>query len=312
MKKSFIGIDISKNKIDIHVLPSGESWTAKTTKKELHDTVDRLAALKPTLIVMEATGGYQHRLATLLAADDLPVTVINPRQIRAFAGAMSVQAKTDSIDARVIAKFAEKMQPKCRPILKENEHALKELITRRRQLIEIRTAESNRKKQIFSKHVDKSIAKLIKSLNRQILMIEKEIDTRIKDNPVWQAKDELMETVPGIGKTTASMLIVDLPELGTLNRRQIASLGGLAPMNRDSGKFKGKRMITGGRSSVRAGLYMAILSAIRYNPKIKTFYERLVAAGKNKKLAITACMRKLLTMLNAIIRENQPWNPIYP
>ncbi len=310
MKKVFIGIDIAKDTIDISVLPSGESWTVGTTPTELQETVDRLAALKPTNIVMEATGGYETRLAASLATAGLPVAVVNPRQVRDFARALGILAKTDAIDAHVLALFSEKVQPECRPLPTDDEHALKELIIRRHQLVDMRTAESNRRQQIVSKQVYESITTLIESINHELDVIEREIDNRIKASPVWRAKDKLLQSVPGIGKTTASMLIVALPELGYLNRRQIASLVGLAPMNRDSGTFRGRRMITGGRALIRAGLYMPILSAVRYNPKIKTFYNRLIAAGKLEKVAITACMRKLLTMLNAIVRENEPWHPI--
>ena len=310
MKKVFIGIDIAKDTIDISVLPSGESWTVGTTPTELPETVDRLAALKPTNIVMEATGGYETRLAASLATAGLPVAVVNPRQVRDLARALGILAKTDAIDAHVLALFAEKVQPKCRPLLTDDEHAIKELITRRHQLVDMRTEESNRRQHIVSKQVYESITTLIESINHEIDVIEHEIDNRIKASPVWQAKDKLLQSVPGIGKTTASMLIVALPELGHLNRRQIASLVGLAPMNRDSGTFRGRRMITGGRALIRAGLYMPILSAVRYNPKIKKFYDRLIAAGKLEKVAITACMRKLLTILNAIVRENEPWHSI--
>ena len=310
MKKVFIGIDIAKDTIDISVLPSGESWTVGTTPTELPETVDRLAALKPTNIVMEATGGYETRLAASLATAGLPVAVVNPRQVRDFARALGILAKTDAIDAHVLALFAEKVQPECRPLPTDDERALKELLTRRRQLVDMRTAESNRRQHIVSKQVYESITTLIESINHELDVIEREIDNRIKASPVWRAKDKLLQSVPGIGKTTASMLIVALPELGHLNRRQIASLAGLAPMNRDSGTFRGRRMITGGRALIRAGLYMPILSAVRYNPKIKPFYDRLIAAGKLEKVAITACMRKLLTMLNAIVRENEPWHSI--
>ena len=310
MKKVFIGIDIAKDTIEICVLPSSESWTVGTTPAELLETVDRLAALKPTNIVLEATGGYENRLAASLATTGLPVAVVNPRQVRDFARALGILAKTDAIDAHVLALFSEKLQPECRPLPTDDEHALKELLTRRHQLVDMRTKESNRRQQIVSKQVCESITTLIESINHELDVIEREIDNRIKASPVWRAKDKLLQSVPGIGKTTASMLIVALPELGHLNRRQIASLVGLAPMNRDSGTFRGRRMITGGRALIRTGLYMPILSAIRYNPKIKTFYDRLIDAGKLEKVAITACMRKLLTMLNSIVRENEPWHPI--
>ena len=310
MKKVFIGIDIAKDTIDIHVLPSGESWTVGTTPPELLETVDRLAALKPTNIVMEATGGYEARLAPSLATIGLPVAVVNPRQVRDFARALGILAKTDAIDAQVLALFAEKVQPECRPLPTDDEQVLKELLSRRRQLVDMRTAESNRRQHIVSQQVYESITTLIESINHQLDDIEREIDNRIKISPIWRAKDKLLQSVPGIGKTTASMLIVALPELGTLNRRQIASLVGLAPMNRDSGTFRGRCKITGGRASIRAGLYMPILSAVRCNPKIKPFYDRLISAGKLEKVALTACMRKQLTILNAIVRENQPWYPI--
>ena len=310
MKKVFIGIDIAKDKVDISVLPSGESWTVGTTPTELLETVDRLAALKPANIVMEATGGYETRFAASLVTAGLPVAVVNPRQVRALARALGILAKTDAIDAHVLALFAEKVQPECRPLPTDDEHVLKELLTRRRQLVDMRTAELNRRQQIVSKQVCESITTLIESINHELDDIEREIDNRIKASPAWRAKDKLLQSVPGIGKTTAYMLIVALPELGQLNRRKIASLVGLAPMNRDSGTFRGRRMIIGGRASIRAGLYMPILSAVRCNSKIKPFYDRLIAAGKLEKVALTACMRKLLTMLNAIVRENEPWHSI--
>jgi len=310
VQKIFIGIDIAKDTIDISVLPSGDNWRVGTTPSELSETVDRLVALKPTNIVMEATGGYETRLAALLATTGLPVAVVNPRQVRDFGRALGILAKTDAIDAHLIALFAEKVQPECRPIPTDDEHALKELLIRRRQLVDMRTAELNRQQQTNSQQVYNSITQLIDFINHDLDTIEHEIDKRIKASPVWRAKEKLLQSVPGIGKVTASMLIIALPELGQLNRRQIASLVGLAPMNRDSGTFRGRRMITGGRALIRSGLYMPILSAVRFNPKIKQFYDRLIDAGKLEKVALTASMRKLLTMLNAIVRENQPWRSI--
>jgi len=310
VNKICIGIDIAKNTIEISVRPSGEHWTATTEPNELLQTVDRLTALEPTTIVMEATGGYEIRVASLLSTAGLPVAVVNPRQVRDFARATGVLAKTDAIDARVLALFAEKMEPECRPVPSDDEQTLKELITRRRQLVDMRTAELNRRQQSISQQVYKSITTLIASIDHELDTIGREITTRIKANPGWRAKDKLLRSAPGIGDTTASLLIAALPELGSLNRRQIASLAGLAPMNRDSGTFRGRRMIIGGRAAIRAGLYMPMLSAIRCNPQIKSFYDRLIADGKLKQVAITACMRKMLTMLNAILRENQPWHPI--
>lgn len=310
MKKVYVGIDIAKDTIDICVIPSGERWTVATTPAELSKTVDRLLAVKPTIIVMEATGGYETRVAASLAVAKLPVAVVNPRQVRDFAHALNILAKTDALDAHVLALFAEKVQPECRPIPSDEEHALKELLTRRHQLIDMRTAESNRQKQIYSKQVHESITTLVESINHEIAVIENEIDKRIKASPVWLEKEKLLQSVPGIGEITATLLIIALPELGQLSNREIVSLVGLAPMNRDSGTFRGHRKITGGRASVRAGLYMPILSAVRCNPSIKPFYDRLIAAGKLEKVALTACMRKLLTMLNAIVRNNEPWRPI--
>ena len=312
MNNVFIGIDIAKNTIEISVRPSGEHWSASTEPDVLIRTVDRLAALEPATIVMEATGGYEARVASLLSTAGLPVAVVNPRQVRDFARAAGILAKTDAIDARVLALFAEKMKPECRPVPSEDEQTLKELISRRRQLVDMRTAELNRRQQTISPQVHKSISTLIESINQELDTIEREIKTRIKADSAWRAKDKVIQSAPGIGETTASMLIAEMPELGTINRRKIASLGGLAPMNRDSGTFRGRRMITGGRSSIRAGLYMPMLSAIRCNPQIKTFYNRLIADGKPKQVAITACMRKMLTMLNAMIRDNQPWHPVSP
>lgn len=312
MNNVFIGIDIAKNTIEISVRPSGEHWSASTEPDVLIRTVDRLAALEPATIVMEATGGYEARVASLLSTAGLPVAVVNPRQVRDFARAAGILAKTDAIDARVLALFAEKMKPECRPVPSEDEQTLKELISRRRQLVDMRTAELNRRQQTISPQVYKSISTLIESINQELDTIEREINTRIKADSAWRAKDKVIQSAPGIGETTASMLIAEMPELGTINRRKIASLGGLAPMNRDSGTFRGRRMITGGRSSIRAGLYMPMLSAIRCNPQIKTFYNRLIADGKPKQVAITACMRKMLTMLNAMIRDNQPWHPVSP
>lgn len=310
MKKVCVGIDIAKDTFDIRVIPSGERWTAAMTPAEISNTVDRLRALKPTIIVMEATGGYETLVAASLAAAGLPVAVVNPRQVRDFARALNIMAKTDALDAHVLALFAEKVEPECRPIPSDEERALKELITRRRQLVDMRTAESNRKQQIYSKQVQKSITKHIKLINLDIAAIEIEINKRIKASPAWLEKSKLLQTVPGIGEITAFLLIIGLPELGKLNRRQIARLVGLAPMNRDSGTFRGRRWISGGRAAIRAGLYMPILSAVRYNPSIKPFYNRLIAEGKLEKVALTACMRKFLTMLNAIVHNNEPWHPI--
>lgn len=250
--------------------------------------------------------------AASLASAGLPVAIVNPRQVRDFARAMGMLAKTDSIDAEVLALFAEKVQPECRPCPRTRDRALKELVSRRQQLVNMRIMETNRQQTMQSRQVAASIQLLIDTLNRQLCDIDKEIKQRIKASPVWRAKQKLLKSVPGIGNGTASMLIAMLPELGTLSRRQIAALVGLAPMNRDSGKFRGKRMIVGGRAAVRAYLYMPMLTAIRFNPVIKCLFDRLMAAGKLFKVAITACMRKMLTILNAVMRDLRPWQPVKP
>ena len=309
MNKVFIGIDIAKDTLDFHVNPTGESWTSKNDVKDISEAVKRLSSLEPTCVVLEATGGYEMLLAVALTAAELPVAIVNPCQVRNFAKALGILAKTDSIDAEVLARFAEKVEPECRPIPSEETRALKELVSRRRQIVEMRTMEKNRPRLNQSKQIKKSIETVIETLNQEVKDIDSEIKQRIKASPVWRAKDDLLKSVPGVGGKTAAMLMASLEELGHLNRREIVSLVGLAPINRDSGKFKGRRMILGGRSSVRTELYMPTLSAIRFNPIIKKFYDRLIEAGKPPKVAITACMRKLLTILNAVMRESRPWQP---
>lgn len=310
MKKVFIGIDIAKDSLDFHVKPTGERWTSTNDVRGISEAVKRIAPLKPTCVVFEATGGYEMLLAAALTAAKLPVAIVNPRQVRSFAKALGTLAKTDAIDAEVLALFADKMEPECRPMASEETRALKELVSRRRQIVEMRTMETNRQRLTQSKQVKKSIETVIETLNQEVKDIDSEIKQRIKASPVWRAKDKLLKSVPGIGDKTSAMLMASLPELGHLNRRQIASLVGLAPINRDSGKWKGRRMILGGRSSVRSELYMPTISAIQYNPFIKKFYDRLVEAGKAPKVAITACMRKLLTILNSVMRESRTWHPI--
>ena len=312
MNDRFIGIDIAKDLFDIHCIPRGERWTSAHTAQGIDETVKRLTALEPNCIVLEATGGFEIKLAAALSVAGLPVAVVNPRQVRDFARAVGKLAKTDRIDAAVIALFAEKVRPECRPLPSEEEQALKELITRRRQLVDMRTMESNRQQCIRSRQVADSIDALIAYFTSEIKDIDREIKQVIKASPLWRTKENLLKSVPGVGDGTAALLMAALPELGTLNRRQIAALAGLAPMNRDSGKFRGRRMIIGGRAAVRSQLYMATMSAIKWNPFIKQYYDRLIAQGKAFKVAITACMRKQLTVLNAVIRDSRPWQPIIP
>jgi len=312
MNNIFIGIDVAKDSFDIHVKPSGDHWTCTYDSQGIDTTVDRLAALEPDSIVLEATGGYETELTASLSIAGLPVVIVNPRQVRDFARAMGKLAKTDALDAEVIALFAERVRPERRPLPSQEERALMELVSRRRQLVDMRTMEINRQKHIQSQPVAESVKEIISTFDRQLKDIDREIKQRIKDSPIWRAKEKLLKSVPGIGDGTAAMLMASLPELGSLNRRQIASLVGLAPMNRDSGTFRGRRMIRGGRTAVRTSLFMPTLSAIRHNPFIKTMYNRLIAAGKAPKVAITACMRKLLTILNAVIRDSRPWQTVTP
>ncbi len=312
MNTLFIGIDIAKDSLDIHVKPTDEHWISANTAKGINDTVYRLSALEPDCIVVEATGGFEMDLATAISTAGLPLAIVNPRQVRDFARALGRLAKTDAIDAEVIALFAEKVRPECRPLPTDEEQALKELVTRRRQLVDMRTMESNRIKQSKVNEINSSIKSHIVYIDNELAVVDREIKQRIKASPVWRAKDKLLKSIPGIGDGSAVMLMAALPELGTLNRRQIAALVGLAPMNRDSGTFRGRRMIRGGRAAVRSYLYMPTLTAIQHNPFIKAMYNRLIMAGKASKVAITACMRKLLTILNAVMRDSSPRLPIIP
>ena len=269
--------------------------------------IERLQEARPELIVLEATGGFEQVVAAGLAGAGLPVVVVNPRQIRDFARSMGRLAKTDRIDAEVIALFAERVRPEVRPLPDAAARELDELVTRRRQVIEMMVAEGNRARRLASRRLKKRIDRHLEVLQKELTEIERELDDTIRRSPIWRETEDLLKSVPGIGNATARTLLAELPELGTLGRRQIAALAGVAPFNRDSGTFRGRRMIGGGRAGVRATLYMAALVASRHNPVIAAFYQRLLAAGKPKKTALVACMRKLLTILNAIIRHRTPW-----
>jgi transposase len=269
--------------------------------------VSRLLKLNPTLIVLEATGGFETVVAAGLAAADLPLAVVNPRQIRDFARATGRLAKTDPIDAAVIAHFAEAVRPEARPVASEEARALGELVARRRQLIEMMTAERNRRRQLTMRRLVKSVDRVLATLQRQLTEIEADIDDAIRGTPAWREKEDLLISTPGVGPNVARTLIAELPELGRLDRHQAAALVGVAPFNRDSGKLRGRRCIGGGRAVVRAALYMSVLVAIRRNLPLAATYHRLRAAGKPAKVAIVACMRKLITILNAILRDKQPW-----
>jgi transposase len=308
MSLTFVGIDVAKEHVDVHLLPSGEAFRHPNDPAGIASLVHRLQAAKPALIVLEATGGYESLVAADVAAADLAVAVVNPRQVRDFAKALGLLAKTDAIDARVLALFAERVQPAARTPPDEREVRLRALVTRRHQLISMRTAELNRRAHANAE-VRQSIDRVVQLLNLQLEEIEHAIDGTIRHSPLWHDKDLTLQSVPGVGPGTSRTLLAALPELGCLNRRQIASLVGLAPFNRDSGRWRGQRSIWGGRAEVRSALYMATLAAVRCNPVIRPFYQRLRAVGKKAKVALTACMRKLLVILNAMLRTQQPWQP---
>jgi transposase len=305
--ESFIGIDVAKDKLDVHVRPAGEAFGVTRDAKGLIELAERLRTLTPALIVLEATGGFERTVAAALAAAKLPLVVVNPRQIRDFARAVGRLAKTDAIDAAIIAHFAEAIRPEPRPILDSEAQALDDMVSRRRQLIDMIIAETNRKKAITNKRIVREIDRHLLYLQKLLTELDGDIDDAIRSSPVWREKEELMVSVPGIAQKIARVLIAELPELGTLDRRRIASLVGVAPMNRDSGTMRGKRQIKGGRTSVRSALYMAAVTAARWNPPLRDTYQRLRAAGKPPKLALIAILRRLLTILNAIVRDRTPW-----
>ena len=308
----FIGIDVAKAELVVAVHPSEARWTVANDERGVRTLVDRAKELTPTLIVLEATGGYELLAVAALAAASLPVVVVNPRQVRDFARATGQLAKTDRLDADILARFAEKVRPAIRPIPSAEAHELDTMLTRRRQLIEMLGAERNRLGQVFGKgnrQVKKSLKTHIAFLERELRITDSDLDGAVRASPVWREQEDLMQSVPGVGKVLARTLLADLPELGRLSRREIAKLVGVAPLSRDSGTMRGRRFVQGGRGPLRGVLYMGALVATRYNPVIKAFYRRLVAAGKPKKLALVACMRKLLTILNVMVRTGTRWAP---
>ena len=303
----FVGIDVSKDRLDVHFCPTGQAFAVARNGEGLAGLVERLRAASPSLIVLEATGGFELTVAAAVAGAGLPLAVVNPRQIRDFARAMGRLAKTDALDAEAIALFAERIRPEPRPIADADSQALAELVARRRQVVEMIGMETNRRRQARSERVRRTIEAILKALEAQLADIDREIGDSIHGSPVWRASENLLTSVPGVGNVTARTLIADLPELGQLDRRRIAALVGIAPINRDSGQMRGHRAIAGGRTAVRNTLYMAALSAIRWNPVLKAHYTQLVARGRPKKLAIVACMRRLIGILNAILRTATPW-----
>jgi transposase len=303
----FVGIDVSKDRLDVHVRPGDVAFAVSRDGKGLEQLVERLQAVSPTLVAVEATGGFETIVAAAIAGAELPLAIVNPAQIRHFAQAVGKRAKTDPIDAGVIAHFAEAVHPAPRALADETSRLLAELVGRRRQIIEMMVAERHREKRATNVRVRKSLARHIAVLERELNAIDQDIDTLVRGSAVWRAKEDLLASVPGIGRTLARTLLADLPELGTLGRREIASLAGLAPYTRQSGRWRGKSMIGGGRSTVRSASFMAALVASRHNEPLKAFYQRLLAAGKPKMVALIAVARKLLTTLNAILRDNRPW-----
>jgi transposase len=301
-----LGIDLSKEWISAELFPSGQTWTADRTQDALREWIKELPH-GIILAVMEASGGYEALPAALLHEAGIPVAVVNPRQIRGFAVAMNLKAKTDEIDAGLIARFAHTIHPTPKPMSSPEQERLKELLRRRGQLMKMLTGEKNRLGMAGDPRVRNSIETHLEWMTRELSNIDKELTSLIQASPLWKAKEDFLKSVPGVGTITARSILAGIPELGSLNRKEAASLAGLAPFTHQSGKWQGHSFITGGRPGVRRSLYMATLCAIRFNPDISTFYARLIQSGKPKKVAIIACMRKLLTILNALMREERFW-----
>jgi transposase len=307
--QTLVGIDVAKHSLEVHLASEDRSFTVENNTAGFRQLLDALPTPGQCLVVVEATGGYQRRVVAALATAGHQVAVVNPRQVRDFARSLGILAKTDRIDARVIARFAGQAHPRPVEIGSEKQAQLAELVARRRQLVELRAAEHNRLETATTKLVQRNIRYLIEQLDKQIRQLEEAIGQLIESEPELASKAALLKTVPGVGPVMVTSLLVDLPELGRLDRQQVAALVGVAPFNRDSGKFHGRRRIWGGRAAVRRVLYMAALTARRANPLIRAFAQRLEATGKPFKVVLTACMRKLLVILNSIVKNNLPWNP---
>jgi transposase len=307
MDATVVGIDVSKDRLDVRVTPSGEVLAEANDAAGIEKLTGRLTELSPALVALEATGGFEILAASAFSAAGLPVAVVNPAQVRSFADALGKRAKTDPIDAEVIARFAAVSGIKPKPMPDEQSRLLAELVTRRRQITAMIMAEEARLKRAANRQLKKSIGRLLTALRRELESLDADLDKQIRTSPAWRIKEDLLSSVPGIGKGISRTLIAELPELGSLDRRQIASLAGLAPFTQQSGKWRGKSFISGGRTSVRAALFMGALVASRHNPVLKAFRDKLVAQGKPKIVAIIATARKLLTILNAILRDQKPW-----
>ncbi len=306
MEAVIVGIDVAKDRLDVALRPTGEAFVVERSAAGLEQLIERIRPLAPTLVALEATGGFETVVAAAMAAASLPVVVVNPAQVRAFATALGQRAKTDPIDAAVIAHFAEATRPAPRPLPDEATRLLADLVTRRRQIVEMIGAERQREKRAPAR-IKKSIARLIKALEKELASVNADIDDSVRGSPAWRDKEDLLASEPGIGPIIARTLIADMPQLGCLDRKKIAALGGLAPFTRQSGQWRGKSFIGGGRAKVRSALFMAAMTARRHNPTMRAFFDRLVAAGKPKMVALIAVARKLLTILNAILRDQKPW-----
>lgn len=302
-----VGIDVSKAHLDVAILPSGEAFQLANTQGGVDDLVARLQRIGADVVALEATGGFEMLAAAGLSAAGFAVLVVNPAQVRSYAHALGRRAKTDAIDAAAIAAFVIGTKPEMRPLKDAETQALSELVARRRQIVQMIVAEENRTRLTLAKQAHKSIKRLLAALRRELETLDADLDDHIRKSPMWRVRERLLTSVPGVGPTTARTLLAEMPELGSLDRRQIAALAGLAPWTRQSGTWKGRSFIGGGRGKVRAVLFMAALVASRHNPVLKAFRDSLVAKGKPKIVAIVATMRKLLTILNAIIRDQKPW-----
>jgi transposase len=307
-QKKFVGIDVSKERLDVHIHPSGESFALARDGDGIEQLIHRLKSRDLAIIAIEATGGFEASVVAALGVAELPVVVVNPKQVHNYAKALGVNAKTDLIDAAVIARFAADVKPPIRALPDAQTLVLGELLTRRRQIVQMMTAEKNRAlRGAAQAHLQKSIRRIITALEAEIAKLDDDIDGFVKASPLWCEKEELLSAVPGVGKIIARTLLAEIPELGTLDRRQVAALAGLAPWTRQSGQWRGHSMIGGGRAVPRTVLFLGAMAAARYNPDLKDFSLRLLSAGKSKKVVLTAVSRKLLTILNAILRDKSQW-----
>ncbi len=307
-KDVFVGIDVSKDWVDVAVRPTGAAWRSLQDEESLSALVGRLQELRPRLVVLEATGGYEVPLVAALGAANIPVAVVNPRQVRDFARSLGKLAKTDRLDAAVIAHFGQASGAVAQPLATAEARELAALVARRRQVIQMKTAEQQRREKALPV-VQQRIDRVIAVLAQELQDLDQDLTHRLRQSPLWREREDLLRSIPGIGPAATVTLLADLPELGSLTRKQIAALVGVAPLSRDSGRLRGQRTCWGGRANVRTALYMPTLVAVRHNPVLHAFYQRLLGAGKPKKVALTACMRKLLTILNAMLKHHTAWEP---